>query len=85
MLKANVTFVCDLMTITVTVLNPDINGSGMSVTLDDHYVGAIADDIVRDEYGFSPLKFAEDITIAYTAEADGDHVSIGKYYGGSDE
>lgn len=73
-MRANVTFVCDLMTISVSLADVDINESGLSVVLDDTYVAAEADEMIRSHYGFSPLKFSEDVIIEYIDDAEYDTI-----------
>lgn len=71
-MRANVTFIADHMTINVSLANVDINAAGLLVNLDDTYVAAVADEMIRSEYGIIPLKYAEDVIIEYIDDAEYD-------------
>lgn len=54
---ATVNFVCDHMVVIVQVAQPDID--------DDNYIAEIANDIVKAQYGFSPMDFSYDVEVDY--------------------
>ena len=54
---ATVHFVCDHMVVTVQVAQPEI--------ADDDYISGIANDIVKAQYGFSPMDFSYDVEVDY--------------------
>lgn len=54
---ANVHFVCDHMVVTVQVGEPDVD--------DATYITNVANEIIKEAYGFSPQDFANEIEVDF--------------------